>query len=73
MRRTNVYVTDQQLERLRARAEHEGVAMAEIIRRAIDAFLAWDDPTYAPMPKPQTRNGALIPRLKDGGFPAPAI
>jgi hypothetical protein len=22
--------------------------MAEIIRRAIDAYLAWDDPTYNP-------------------------
>jgi hypothetical protein len=58
MRRTNVYVTDQQLARLRIRAEREGVAMAEIIRRAIDAFLAWDDPTYAPVPKPPNKERA---------------
>ena len=50
MRRTNVYVTGKQLGRLRVRAEREGVAMAELIRRAIDAFLAWDDPTYTPNP-----------------------
>jgi hypothetical protein len=59
MRRTNVYVTDKQLERLRLRAEQEGVAMAELIRRAIDAFLAWDDPTY--IPQPQTRNAHSSP------------
>jgi hypothetical protein len=56
MKRTNVYVTDMQLERLRKQAEQEGVAMAELIRRAIDAFLAWNDPTYTPQSKPHTRN-----------------
>ncbi len=61
MKRTNVYVTDKQLERLRVRAEHEGGAMAELIRRAIDAFLAWDDPTYSPHPKPQTSNAHSSP------------
>ena len=50
MKRTNIYMTERQLERLRERAEREGVAMAELVRRAIDAFLAWDDPTYAPVP-----------------------
>ena len=58
MKRTNVYVTDKQLERLRIRAEHEGVAMAELIRRAIDSFLAWDDPAYhpaAPTPNKERR------------------
>jgi hypothetical protein len=62
MRRTNVYVTDTQLERLHARAKREGVAMAEIIRRAIDAFLAWDDPAYAPVPKPPNKERPLYPR-----------
>lgn len=50
MKRTNVYLTEKQLERLHVRAEREGVAMAEVIRRAIDTYLAWDDPTYAPPP-----------------------
>lgn len=63
MKRTNVYVTDKQLERLRERAECEGVAVAELIRRAIDTFLAWDDPAYRPMPTPQTRN-AFHPPLQ---------
>lgn len=48
MKRTNVYLTEKQLERLHVRAEREGVAIAELIRRAIDTFLAWDDPTYVP-------------------------
>ncbi len=61
MKRTNVYVTDKQLERLRVRAQYEGVAMAELIRRAIDAFLAWDDPTYTPHPLPQTSNAHSSP------------
>ncbi len=26
--------------------------MAEIIRRALDAYLAWDDPTYTLCPSP---------------------
>lgn len=46
MKRTNVYLSDKQRERLQVRAEKEGVAQAELVRRAIDAYLAWDDPTY---------------------------
>jgi Ribbon-helix-helix protein, copG family len=61
MKRTNVYLSEKQLERLRVRAEREGVAIAELVRRAIDAFLAWDDPAYTPHPKPQTRNAHSSP------------
>jgi hypothetical protein len=53
MKRTNVYLSDKQLDRLRTRAKQEGVAIAELVRRAVDAFLAWDDPTYTPMQEPQ--------------------
>jgi len=42
--------------------------MAEIIRRAIDTYLAWDDPTYSPVPKPQERNAHSSPPSKDGAF-----
>jgi len=35
--------------------------MAEIIRRALDAYLAWDDPAYIPHPKPQTRKSHSSP------------
>ncbi len=55
MRRTNVYLTAKQVERLHLRASQEGIAIAELIRRAIDTYLAWDDPTYIPQPKPQKR------------------
>lgn len=61
MKRTNVYLSEKQLERLRIRAEQEGVARAELVRRAIDAFLAWDDPAYAPHPPPQTRKAHSSP------------
>ncbi|TME03101.1 MAG: ribbon-helix-helix protein, CopG family [Chloroflexi bacterium] len=61
MKRTNVYLSEKQLERLRGRAEREGVAIAELVRRAIDAFLAWDDPAYTPHPKPQARNAHSSP------------
>ena len=50
MKRTNLYLTQKQVERLKARAEQEGLAFAELVRRAVDAFLAWDDPTYTPAP-----------------------
>lgn len=61
MKRTNVYLSERQLERLRGRAEREGVAMAELVRRALDAFLAWDDPTYSPQPKPPIRKSHSSP------------
>ena len=57
MKRMNIYLTEKQYERLAHRAQQEGIPMAELVRRALDTFLAWDDPTYQPIPpKPQTRN-----------------
>ena len=53
--RINIYVTNRQKNQLEKRSEEEKLPMAEIIRRALDAYLAWDDPTYAPVPKPQIR------------------
>ena len=61
MKRTNFYLTETQMERLHERAEKEGVAVSELIRRAVDAFLAWDDPTYTPVPQPQERNAHSSP------------
>jgi len=53
----NIYLTDKQYERLAHRSLEEGIPMAEVVRRALDTFLAWDDPTYQPIPpKPRTRN-----------------
>lgn len=43
MRRTQVYITDEQEERIAARAADAGVAKAEVIRRALDRGLGVDD------------------------------
>lgn len=48
MKRTNLYLTEKQMERLKQRSVSEGLSLAELVRRAVDVFLAWDDPTYAP-------------------------
>ncbi len=37
--RTQVYLTDEQRQRIDAMAEAEGVTMAEIVRRALDRYL----------------------------------
>jgi hypothetical protein len=59
---TNVYLTQRQKQQLEKRSLEDGLSMAEIIRRALDAFLAWDDPTYIPHPKPQKKERALHPQ-----------
>ncbi len=59
--RITLYITEQQKKRLDKRSQEENLPVAEIIRRALDAYLAWDDPTYAPMPKPQERNAHSSP------------
>ena len=61
MKRTNVYLSEKQLERLHVRAQREGVAIAKLIRRAVDTFLARDDPTYAPPRQPQTSTAHSSP------------
>jgi Ribbon-helix-helix protein, copG family len=46
--RTQVYLTEDQRRRIDQLADSEGVAMAEIIRRALDRYLDDDiDPTSA--------------------------
>ncbi len=62
MKRVNIYLTEKQIERLHQRAEQEGIPMAELARRAIDTFLAWDDPTYAPSVPTPTRKSHSSPR-----------
>jgi hypothetical protein len=60
--RTNIYITERQRRQLEKRSRDEDLPMAEIIRRALDAYLAWDDPTYIPTsPKPQKRNDFSSP------------
>lgn len=40
MNRVNFHLTEQQVERLKAESERTGLSVAELIRRAIDAYLA---------------------------------
>jgi hypothetical protein len=47
-KRKNIYFTDQQVARLEQKSREEHLSEAEIVRRALDAYLAWDDPTYRP-------------------------
>ena len=61
MKRTNIYLTEQQVKRLQARSEREGLSIAELVRRAVDTYLAWDDPTYTPLPMPRRRNAHSSP------------
>jgi len=42
MRRTNIHLTAQQLTQLAKRAKATGLTVAELIRRAIDAYLRSD-------------------------------
>jgi predicted DNA-binding protein len=42
--RTQVYLTEEQRQRIDALAEVEGVTMAEIIRRALDSYLEDEAP-----------------------------
>jgi len=53
--RTNIYLDEQQLERLRAKSEADNLPVSELVRRAIDAYLAWNDPTYSPSPNQPER------------------
>jgi hypothetical protein len=46
--RTNIYLDEKQLERLRAKSQADNIPVSELVRRAVDAFLAWNDPTYHP-------------------------
>ncbi len=59
--RKNIYFTEKQVERLEKMSKEENLSEAEIVRRALDAYLAWNDPTYAPQHKPQTRNAHSSP------------
>ncbi|TME09083.1 MAG: ribbon-helix-helix protein, CopG family [Chloroflexi bacterium] len=59
--RITIYITERQKQQLAKRSQEEDLPMAEIIRRALDTYLAWDDPTYAPPRLPQTRNAHSSP------------
>lgn len=59
--RTNIYLDEKQLERLRAKSEEDNLPVSELVRRAIDAYLAWNDPTYAPHSNQPERKANSFP------------
>lgn len=46
--RTQVYLTEEQRQRIDALAEAEGITMAEVVRRALDAYLDEENPDPRP-------------------------
>jgi len=59
--RITLYITEQQKKRLDKRSQEEILPVAEIIRRAIDAYLAWDDPTYYPSAQAPEKGRSIHP------------
>ncbi len=55
--RITIYIAERQKHQLEKRSRDEDLPMAEIIRRALDAYLAWDDPAYTPHPSRPKRRG----------------
>jgi hypothetical protein len=66
-RRKNIYFTDKQVERLGKKSMQENLPEAEIVRRALDAYLAWDDPTYTPHPS-RSKREPIHPSLESAGL-----
>lgn len=67
--RTQVYLTEEQRRQIDALAEAEGVTMAEIVRRAVDAYLEEEtpDPELALTSTFGTDPGAALPSRDEWG------
>jgi hypothetical protein len=66
--RKNIYFPETQWGRLQKKSEQENLPIAEIVRRAVDIYLAWDDPNYSPEPNPpQKRTRHSSPCLEGQG------
>lgn len=61
-KRKNIYFTEQQVARLEQKSRQEHLSEAEIVRRALDAYLAWDDPTYRSNDAHLNRQRRSLPR-----------
>jgi hypothetical protein len=62
LKRTNISLDDTQLERRRAKSANDHVPVSESVRRAIDSYLAWNNPTYHPKPPVPRKGRAIHPR-----------
>jgi hypothetical protein len=72
-KRKNIYFTEQQVTRLEQKSRQEHLSEAEIVRRALDAYLAWDDPTYRPSAASPISHRRSHPRMNDRRFPTPVL
>ena len=59
--RTNIYLDEKQLERLREKSTVDNIPVSELVRRAVDAFLAWNDPTYNPTSQAPNKERPFYP------------
>ncbi len=56
-----ISITERRKRQVGKRSQHEDLPMAEIIRRALDSYVAWDDPTYQPHPLHRKRKSHSSP------------
>lgn len=77
MRRTNIYLPDQQLDLLRRVSENRGRPVAELVRDAVDSWLAAQGIRAIPPDEWQARFDALLDRrgkiAERGGFSEEAV
>jgi hypothetical protein len=62
MRRTNIYLDDEQLESLRSLSDRRGQPVATLVREAIDAWLAAQGVRRIPEDEWRDRFAALLER-----------
>jgi Ribbon-helix-helix domain len=65
MRRTNIYLDDRQLQVLRHLGEQRSVAVSELIREAVDAWLAAQGVRVIQEGEWQRRFAGLLERRRD--------
>jgi hypothetical protein len=64
MQRTNIYLSDQQLDLLRRLADQRGVAVAELVRQAVDTWLNEQGARLIPEDEWSKRFEALLERRR---------
>lgn len=72
MKRTNIYLDDEQLELLRGLGERRGEPVASLVREAVDAWLEAQGARRLPEDEWERRFDALLERRRriaeEGGF-----
>jgi hypothetical protein len=65
MRRTNIYLADEQLAGLRGVADRRGVTVAAVVREAVDEWLARNGVQSVPPDEWSRRFGSLLTRREE--------